>query len=252
MVNGYRDKNKKFHPITTYKPVRKKRDKTLQPDGVRLKKDKPKKLMPKTEKFISDTDKLHREAIPLDEKEIVDWEKTVKSRVQGFKRTKIDGMDVLELTFENGEKWFEFKSDTDENNFVIDEIQDSIINPSGQYHTDPRIEDHLQVDIQNPDLEEWVLKESGISKDNLENELDKFTALPRKWLRNRGLPAHIAIEDGVVDVNIRDFTEHIEEDAQKPKDSSGGLVKLDHRNVEGYKITDDDRRVFEKRVRGDE
>ncbi len=249
MVNGYRDKNKKFHPFTTYKPVRKKRNKTLQPDGVRLARKVPK--TPKTDKFISDTEKLHRQAIPLDENEIVDWEKTVKSRVQGFNRTKIDGMDVLELTFENGEKWFEFKSDTDENNFVRDQIQDAVKSTSGQYHRDPRIEDHLEVD-QNSDVRKWVLGELGVNKGNIDAELDKFTALPRKWLRNRGLPARIAIEDGVVDVNIKDFTEHIEDDAQKPKDSSGGLVKLDHRNVEGYKITEDDKRIFEKRVRGDE
>ncbi len=250
-MKGYKDSNNKFHPITTYKPVRKKRNKTLQPDGVRLVRDTPaKKHLDKTKKLQKDVDELHREAIPLSETELKDWEKTVKSKVTGFRTTTLDGMDVLELTFENGEKWFEFKSDSDENNFVRDQILDSVKNSSGQYHRDPRIEDHLEVDTNNPDLDKWLKDEIG--KQNFDAELDKFTALPRKWLRNRGLPARVAIEDGIVDVNIKDFTEHIEEDAQKPKDSSGGLVKLDHKNVEGYKITDDDRRVFEKRVRGDE
>jgi len=238
MSNGFM-KNGKFHPITEYKSVRKKRNKSLEPDGVRLKKDKPKKI----EK---------QKMIPLSQVEINDWEDTVKSQVVDFRHTSLDGMDVLELTFKNGEKWFEFKSDTDENNFVRDQIQDAVKSPSGEFHKDPRIEDHLQVDTQNPDLEKWVLGESGINKDNLENELDKFTALPRKWLRNKGLPAHIAIEDGVVDVNIKDFTEHLEQDSTKLKGTSGELIKLDHRNVEGYKITEDDKRIFEKRVRGDE
>jgi len=230
-------KDGKFHPITEYKSVRKKRNKSLEPDGVRLKKDKPKKI--EKQKMIS-----------LSQTEINDWEDTVKSQVVDFRHTSLDGMDVLELTFKNGEKWFEFKSDTDENNFVRDQIQVAVKSTSGQYHRDPRIEDHLEVDTSNPDLDKWVKDEIG--KQNFDAELDKFTALPRKWLRNRGLPARIAIEDGIVDVNIKDFTEHIEDDAQKPKDSSGGLVKLDHRNVEGYKITEDDKRIFEKRVRGDE
>ncbi len=246
-MKGYKDSNNKFHPITTYKPVRKKKDKTLQPDGVRLKKDKPKHPSVKHRDTTS-----KQTTMPFSEAEVKDWEDTVHSKIKDFRNTSIDGMDVLELTFENGEKWFEFKIKIDEDNFVKNEIQDAVKNPSGEFHKDPRIEDHLQVDTQNPDLEKWVLGESGINKDNLENELDKFTALPRKWLRNQGLPAHVAIEDGIVDVNIKDFTEHLETDAQKPKDSSGGLIKLDHRNVEGYKITEDDKRVFEKRVRGDE
>ena len=40
-MKGFKDSNKKFHPISQIKGVRSRRDKSLKPDGVRLQRDSP-------------------------------------------------------------------------------------------------------------------------------------------------------------------------------------------------------------------
>jgi len=144
MSNGYRDKNNKFHPITTYKPVRKKRNKSIQPDGVKIQRKKvtPASVLKKELReeipdasipdAIEDIQSLQRvdERIPNEFKGITDLvdvrsiEKGEKSKVMSITKQKVDGMTVLNFKLENGSEIFIFKNLGDESKFVEDNIRD--------------------------------------------------------------------------------------------------------------------------------
>jgi len=139
MSNGYRDKNNKFHPITTYKPVRKKRNKSIQPDGVKIQRKKvtPASVLKKELReeipdasipdAIEDIQSLQRvdERIPNEFKGITDLvdvrsiEKGEKSKVMSITKQKVDGMTVLNFKLENGSEIFIFKNLGDESKFVV-------------------------------------------------------------------------------------------------------------------------------------
>ncbi len=144
MVNGYRDKNKKFHPITTYKPVRKKRNNSLQPDGVKIQRKKvtPASVLKKQLReeipeasipdAVEDIQSLQRvdERIPNEFKGITDLrdvreiEKDEKSKVMSITKEKVEGLTVLNFKLENGSEIFIFKSLGDESKFVEDNVRD--------------------------------------------------------------------------------------------------------------------------------
>ncbi len=165
MSNGFTDKDGKFHPITTYKGVRKSRSQKAKQQGVKIKPRKQRVvakipqpdgtetvLKMENENFDEVTDPVERQQIldMLSKSEIEEWEGVVNSEIVKVKHEMLNGMPITTLRFANGEEWFEFESFDHQEKYVKKEKINVDENVTGEF-----------VEIDHPDIAGYITMESG-------------------------------------------------------------------------------------------
>jgi len=258
MTNGYKDKNNKFHPITTYKPVRKKRGKTLQPDGVKiqrkkvtstsvlkkeLRKEIPEASIPDA---VEDIQSLQRidERIPNEFKGITDLrdvreiERGENSQVMSITKEKVEGRIVLNFKLENGSEIFIFKNLGDESKFVEDNVRDrfekgDFDNDVFDFDTgrDPANEreplgigDFLKLGDNNKIHR--FMSIHGSFGETISKDVSDFKEQPLTWLTGNKKNIKFGVEKGIL---IRDTDEFIK---FKNEESPEGLTGFLHPKYE--------------------
>lgn len=126
MSTGFKDKNKKFHPISSKKGVRKSRDQSAKTKGVKIRKKsepfKVSKTEGATEQQLIQMQRadVGRRALDMgmSEKEMMEWEKVADSEIVKVKQEMMNGRPVTTVRFANGEEWFEFDKIEHQEQFI--------------------------------------------------------------------------------------------------------------------------------------
>jgi uncharacterized protein YkuJ len=138
MSNGFKDKDGKFHPVTTSKGVRKSRSQKAKKQGV--------KIIPYRKQRVVMT--LDLEGMSQAEKH--EWEDTVGSEIVKVKKEMMNGRPVTSVRFANGEEWFEFDQINHQEEFLMKEnikVDDSVI---GEF-----------VEVDHPDISGYITMATG-------------------------------------------------------------------------------------------
>ncbi len=246
MSIGYKDKHNKFHPISNSKGVRKKRNKSVKTEGVRIRKRVQTKKQIKKEiedqvpatMLENEVKEIQREQ-RLDEKipkelsntvkgfDAKEWEDVARSKIKSVKEEKFEGMNVIAVKFENGEEWFEFKNRRDENDFIEDGFKKAVKN--GKLDDDPNFDEALVVDQSraNELAEDIIIADNKeVTNDRIGKIIDKFNDNPIKFLKGQGIPKRVAINDGMLIVDHESLKDDIEK--------RGELLPIDHPKIESY------------------
>ncbi len=153
-MNGFTDKDGKFHPITTYKGVRKSRSQKAKQQGVKIKPRKQRMVAKIAQSDNSDevTDPIERQKIldMMTKLEIEEWEDVVGSEVVKVKKEMMNGRPVTSVRFANGEEWFEFESISHQEEYIKKE----------KIHVDEDVVGEF-VEIDHPDIAGYITMESG-------------------------------------------------------------------------------------------
>jgi len=165
MSNGFKDKDGKFHPISSYKGVRKSRDQKAKQQGVKIKPRKQRMvakipqpdgtetvLQMNNDNFDEVTDPVERQQIlnMMTKAEIEEWEGVVNSEIVKVKHEMLNGMPITTLRFANGEEWFEFESFDHQEKYIKKEKINVDENVTGEF-----------VEIDHPDIAGYITMDSG-------------------------------------------------------------------------------------------
>ncbi len=160
-MKGFKDKNKKFHPITTYKGVRKRKEqpkepfKVEEPDGVKIPQGKLIQMQKdagfRGKRYAHQEMEMHHD-LPIDMavREQMEWEHVVGSEIVKVKHEIMDGRPVTSVRFANGEEWFEFDSIDHQEEFIKEneiEVDDSV---TGEF-----------VEVDHPIIAGYITMSSG-------------------------------------------------------------------------------------------
>jgi len=157
-MKGFKDKNNKFHPITTYKakPRKKREEETKKPF------DKEKEIpvvthaklmqMQRDAGFRGKKDESQMMEMPIDMsvREQMEWENAVGSEIVKVKYEMMDGRPITSVRFENGEEWFEFDS--------VDHQEDFL--KENKIKVDDEVKGEF-VEVDHPMIAGYITMESG-------------------------------------------------------------------------------------------
>ena len=110
MAKGFKDANGKFHPTGSSGFKKTPSLKTVQTEGVEMKKVSAKEPLTEIDRIRS----------MLSENQIEEWEDVSRSEVIDVKEEHVDGKPVLTVMFQNGDEWFEFNEVKHQEEFIDD------------------------------------------------------------------------------------------------------------------------------------
>jgi len=110
LAKGFKDANGKFHPTGSAGFKKSPSLKTVQTEGVQMKKVGAKEPMTEIDRIRS----------MLSENQIEEWEDVARSEVIDVKEEHVDGKPVLTVMFQNGDEWFEFNDVKHQEEFIDD------------------------------------------------------------------------------------------------------------------------------------
>ena len=201
-MKGFKDSNNKFHPITTYKGVRKSDRKKKEPFPVTKTEGIPRGKLIQMQREAGvrgkkDESQMMMMPIDISVREQMEWENAVGSDIVKVKHEMMDGRPITSVRFENGEEWFEFDSVDhqedflEENNIKVDEelvgefvevnhseISGYITMPSGKVAFGEKEDTRMKRQPTNEKLIDKLKNKKGVSAkvERLEEDDDEGTA----------------------------------------------------------------------------
>lgn len=210
MSTGFKDKNKKFHPIKGSKGIRKKREEPFEvkkTEGVSMAKLQQmqradvgrRKRSAKFRKKFSEQETMEM----MSNSQKLEWEHTIGSEVVKIKHEMIGGRPVTTVRFANGEEWFEFDNIDHQEEFMKENDLDHDERLVGEFiHVDhPMISGFIAMGSGKVLFGE---KEDRMKKDgkNISNQITFFEDPSHGYYK---VPKKLLIELGIAD-DITNFS----------------------------------------------